>query len=379
MKQRKSGRLRALGNVALLLTAFVLAGCAGPEKPKPAELGPNVALIGIKPAWSAKIGAVAFSLHPLVIGNSVYVASSDGVVTAIDVRTGADVWRLSLGTHLTAGVGSDGRTTAVVSRDNELIVLNESRELWRQKIDALTLTAPLVAGERVFVLAADRSVLAFDAVTGRKLWQQQRPGEALVLGQAGVILAVGDTLVTGTGGRLLGLNPLNGNIRWDVPVANSRGTNEVERLVDLVAGASREGTRLCVRAFQSAVGCVDAQKGTLLWTKAANGATGLSGDAITVFASESDGKLLAFRRSDGERLWVSERLRYRNLTGPLWLGKSIVVGDDAGVLHFLASSDGAPLNRFNTDGTPIVGAPVLAGQTLIAVTRGGGIFAFRPQ
>jgi outer membrane protein assembly factor BamB len=124
---------------------------------------------------------------------------------------------------------------------------------------------------------------------------------------------------------------------------------------------------------------VDAQKGTLLWTKAANGATGLSGDANTVFATESDGKLLAFRRSDGERLWVSERLRYRNLTGPLWLGKSIVVGDDAGVLHFLASSDGAPLNRLSTDGTGIVGAPVLAGQTLIVVTRGGGIFAFRPQ
>jgi outer membrane assembly lipoprotein YfgL len=379
MTLRKSGRLRSLGKVALILTGLVLASCAGPEKPKPAELGPNVALIGIKAAWSAKIGAVAFSVHAHVIDNTVYVASSDGVVAALDVRTGADVWRTSLGTRLTAGVGSDGRTTAVVSRDNELIVLKESKELWRQKIDALTLTAPLVAGERVFVLAADRSVLAFDAATGRKLWQQQRPGEALVLGQAGVILAVGDTLVTGAGGRLLGLNPLNGNIRWDVPVANSRGTNEVERLVDLVAGVSREGTRLCVRAFQSAVGCVDAQKGTLLWTKAANGATGLSGDANTVFATESDGKLLAFRRSDGERLWVSERLRYRSLTGPLWLGKSVVVGDDAGVLHFLASSDGAPLNRLNTDGTGIVGAPVLAGQTLIVVTHGGGVFAFRPQ
>jgi outer membrane protein assembly factor BamB len=61
-----------------------------------------------------------------------------------------------------------------------------------------------VAGNRVFVLAADRSVSAFDGQSGRRLWSQQRPGEPLVLRQSGVLLAVGDTLVAGQGGRLVG-------------------------------------------------------------------------------------------------------------------------------------------------------------------------------
>jgi GT2 family glycosyltransferase len=35
-------------------------------------------------------------------------------------------------------------------------------------------TAPLVAGERVFVLTVDRIVHAFDAIDGRRLWTMQR-------------------------------------------------------------------------------------------------------------------------------------------------------------------------------------------------------------
>ena len=73
---------------------------------------------------------------------------------------------------------------------------------------------------------------AFDGATGRKLWVQSRPGEPLVLQQPGSLQAVGDTLVAGLSGRLVGLNPNNGTVRWEVPLASPRGTNEIERLVD---------------------------------------------------------------------------------------------------------------------------------------------------
>ena len=99
-----------------------------------------------------------------------------------------------------------------------------------------------------------------------------------------------------------------------------------------------------------------------------------------MYGSESDGKIIAWRRADGERAWVSERLKYRGLTAPLAVGRSVAVGDSTGILHLLSREDGSPLNRINTDGTAIVAAPVLAaGDTLVVVTRGGGIFGFRPQ
>ncbi len=363
----------------LALLAFLLLACAGTEKPKPAELPPNAALIGVRLAWSARIGAVDFPLAVKVNGSRVSVASSDGAVMALDAETGREVWRAQAGAALAAGVGSDGKMAAVVTRANMLVAFSEGRELWRQKISAQVFTAPLVAGERVFVLAADRSVSAYDGLTGRKLWTQQRPGESLVLRQAGVILAVGDTLVAGLSGRMVGLNPLSGSVRWEAPLATARGTNDVERLVDLVGGVSREGNVVCARAFQFSVGCVDAGRGALIWSQPANGAVGVQGNGRSLFGVESDSKVLAWNRVSGERLWVSERLKYRGLTAPVVAGRSVVVGDNTGLLHLLSVEDGSPLNRLVTDGSAIAAAPVLSGDTLIAVTRNGGIFGFRPE
>lgn len=365
------------GSIAVVMG--LLGACASGDKAKMADLVANPASMGVKAAWSSSVGGVAFPLDIRVQGANFYVAGTDGVVASIDGRTGGDVWRTSIKTHLTAGVGSDGRFAAVVNRNNELIALDGGREIWRQKLSAVSLTAPFVAGERMFVLSGDRSVTAFDAATGRKLWQQQRPGEALVLQQSGVILSVGDTLVVGLGGRLAGLNPQTGSVRWETPVANSRGTNEVERLVDLVAGVSRSGDQVCVRAFQSAVACIDGARGTSVWNKAAIGATGIGGDSDAVYGTESDGTLISWRRSDGDKLWTSELLKHRSLSTPLLVGRAVVVGDGSGFVHFLSRDNGSTLNRMPTDGSAVVAGPVLVGQTVVVVTRRGGIFGFRPE
>nr|WP_315848458.1 outer membrane protein assembly factor BamB [uncultured Rhodoferax sp.] len=357
----------------------VLAACSGPSKPVPKDLGANIGLIGVKTAWSAQLGAMESSAQPHVVGSQVLLASAKGIVTALQGETGSVAWQLDVGTPLVSGVGSDGQTAAVVSEAGELIAMSSGKVLWKQRLGALGLTPPLVAGARIFTLSADRTVTAFDATSGQRLWQLQRSSDPLVLGQAGVLLAVGDTLVVGVAGRLLGVNPLNGASRWEAPVAVSRGTNEVERLVDLVAGVSRLQANVCVRSFQAAVACVNATNGTMVWNKPAAGTTGLGGDAEYVFGTEADSKLIAWSRVSGERLWVSEALRWRGLGTPLAVGQSLVVGDNAGVLHFLSRADGAPMDRATTDGSAILGVPVLVGKTLIAVTQKGGVFAFRPE
>lgn len=372
---------RALGVGALVAA---LAGCSlwssGPAKPKPADLGPNVAVLGVRQAWAGKVGAIdRLPLDVHVNGDRLTLASADGTVASIDARTGADLWRAQLGTPLAAGVGSDGKRAAVVSSSNQLIVLADGQEAWRQPLPAQVYTAPLVAGERVFVLAADRSLTAFDAATGRRLWSQQRPGEPLVLRQAGLLMAVGDTLVAGMSGRMVGFNPNSGTVRWEAPIATPRGTNDVERLVELVGHTSRVDSSVCARAFQSAVGCVNTDRGSVAWSQPANGATGIHGDGALLFGAESNGVVVAWNRADGSRAWSSDRLQHRKLTAPLLLGRSVVVGDDSGWVHLLSKTDGAALNRVATDGSAIAAAPVVAADTLVVVTRNGGVYGFRPE
>ena len=366
---------------ALILIAS-LAGCAffgGSSKPKPAQLQPVNGFVSAKQAWVSRIGPVTFALDVANVGGVLHMAGSDGTVAAIDSRTGTDVWRTNVGSGLSAGVGSDGKVSAVVTQGNEVVALVAGREIWRQKLNAEVYTAPLVAGGRVFVLAADRSSQAFDGQTGRKLWTQQRPTEPLVLRQAGVLMAVNDTLVAGLAGRLVGLNPGNGSIRWEVAIASPRGINDVERLVDLVAGVSRDGDVVCARAFQANVGCVNTARGSLIWTAPANGSQGVRGDERLLFGTEADGTVQAWLRADGTRAWKSEALRYRGLSAPVVIGRSIAVGDFSGIVHLLSRTDGTLLNRVSTDGSAIAAAPLLAGNTLIAVTRNGGVYGFVPE
>ncbi len=383
MMGRLMAMKRPLAGGILLAGALLLTGCSlwgGSSKPKPADLGPNVPILGVRQAWTAKIGSTAgLPLEVQVNGNVVTVASADGAVAAIDARTGGDIWRTSLGEPLSAGVGSDGKWTAVVTQKNDVVVLANARELWRQTLQAQSYTPPLVAGNRVFVLEANRSVAAFDAATGQRLWSQQRSGDPLVLRQHGVLIAVGDTLVAGLGGRLVGFNPDNGSIRWEAPVASSRGTNDVERLVEVIGRTSRVGDVVCARAFQAAVGCVNALRGSTLWTQPANGAEGVDGDDQLVFGTESNGTVIAWKRQDGAKAWTSERLQYRKLSAPLVLGRSVVIGDDSGLVHLLSREDGSPLNRLTTDGSGVSVGPVASADTLVVVTRNGGIYGFRPE
>ena len=367
-----------------LLFSASLAGCsffgAKTAKPKPADLGVNVPLIGMSQAWSAQLGSAGslpMGMH--VQGSTVTLASADGTVVAVNARTGSDIWRARLGVRLGSGVGSDGRWTAVVSQDNELVVLEAGREKWREAIPAQVFTAPLVAGERIFILAADRTLLAFDAASGQRLWSQPRSGEALVLRQQGVLMAVGNTLVVGLSGRLVGISPDNGLVRWESPIGSARGTNDVERLVELVAPASRAGYSVCARAFQASVGCVDIRNASVQWTQKSIGAQGVGGDDSTLFGAQSNGDVTAWRRGDGEPLWTTQRLAYRQLTAPLLLGRSVVVGDESGVVHLLSRDDGSALTRIQTDGSGIAASPVEADGTLVVMTRKGGIYGFRPD
>ena len=363
---------------ACLFIALGLFACAGTEKPKPTALEANPNTLRVKEVWRVMSGPSAAPLAMRVVGDRVITASSQGDITAVDATSGQVTWRVALGAALSAGVGTDGEYVAVVTRDNYLVVLREAKEIWRQKLVSVTLTAPLVAGARVFLVSADRTALAFDASTGRKLWTQQRSGESLLLGQAGILMAMGDTLVTSQSGRLVGLSPQNGSVRWDVSVAVGRGVNEVERLVDLVAGTSRMGDDLCLRAFQTAVACVDTANGKTRWNKSASGATGLGGTTDAVFGTESDDKVVAWRRSDGERLWVNERLRFRGLSTPLAANAALVLGDAEGFVHFLSLQDGTLLARVATDGSPVMGSPIWVANTWVVVTQRGAVIGFRP-
>jgi outer membrane assembly lipoprotein YfgL len=375
--------MKSLKFLACLLgsaVALSLSGCSSaPEKPKASPLPVVSGSFKVQNVWKNQIGPVQPHLLASLHGQQMVVASAQGQLALMDVQNGRDVWRISLNAPIQAGVGGDGRRFAVVTQANELVVVEAGKVLWRHVLPALSYTPPLVAGERVFVMTGDRAVSAFDAQTGQRLWSQQRSSDPLLLRQAGLLIPFGDNLLVGWGGRLASLNPLTGAVRWETMVGVTRGTNEVERLVDLVAGVSRQGGSLCLRAFQISVACLDGLTGRVMWSRPAQGHQGLDGNENVVIGTESDSKVLAWDRNSGAPLWAQESLRFRGLSMPSFWSNFGVVGDQDGWVHFLAPQDGKPVQRVATDGSGIMGKPIVAGQTLVVVTRNGNIFGLRAE
>jgi outer membrane protein assembly factor BamB len=205
--------------LVLLPLAASLGACSlfGPDLPKPKPLEPITAPITVKPVWNQNVGSVQFPMTIAVNGSTITVAASDGTVLAVEAGSGKALWRASVGNKLSAGVGSDGKIAAVVTREGELVAIEAGQVKWRKPLGTRVATAPLVAGGRIFVLGVDRAVQAFDAQDGAKIWQLQRAGDPLTLAYSGVIAAFKNTLVVGQGPRLAGIDPISSSVAASGP------------------------------------------------------------------------------------------------------------------------------------------------------------------
>jgi outer membrane protein assembly factor BamB len=376
-----------LVNLTPIASAWVLRAAAaamvvaltacGSSKPSPAPLESITPSVRITTLWSHRVGSVNGQLSLAVSQGSVTTASSDGDIVSFDIATGNERWRADAKADLSAAVGSDGRYAAVVTQANEVLAFDQGKLLWRERQPGRIITAPMVAGERVFVQAVDRSVRAYDAANGRWLWQYQRPGgEPLALATSGVIGTFRDTLLVGQGARLVGLDPTKGTVRFDVNVGTPRGSNEVERLADLVGPLARADDEVCTRAFQLSVACLELNRGSLRWSRPQAGTQAVAANERLVVGADGADRLSAWKTENGDLLWRVDRFTYRGLSAPAIWGDRIVVGDRSDYLHILNAEDGRTVGRIELD-SPLVAAPIVVDQTLLVATRKGTVYALR--
>jgi outer membrane protein assembly factor BamB len=363
--------------------ALILSGCSlwsGSSRPKPAELPVVGAASPIRVLWSVRAGESGVGFQPVFAAGSVWVAARDGVVTRIDASNGKTLWQTNVGKALVAGVGSDGETSVVAARDGSLIALDTAgKPKWTITISSEVVTVPAVAFGVVIVRASDNRVAAYEIETGRRIWTFQRQIPSLVLRQTGwIAMSPGTSYVGFPGGRLAALSLQNGAVRWEAAVSQPKGSNEIERISDVVGAPQVIGRDVCAVSYQGRLGCFDAPSGRATWARDVSSSRGLDMDARMVVTVDERDQIHAFSNS-GASLWRNEQYRLRNLSAPLLLGPVVLVGDGQGLIHALARDDGAPAGRLATDGTAILAAPVLAGNLAIVQTSGGGIFGIGTQ
>lgn len=369
---------RLIRAVAVLALSLSLASCGlfgGDDRNKPTPLTSFLPGLSAQMLWKTQIGSGSgLGFAPTIVESSAYAATPDGAVIKVDLQTGSVVWKANVDKKLSAGVGSDGKITAVVTREGAVVALDESGQVkWRAQATSDVSVPPIVGYGVVVVRSGDYRVQAFNAETGDRIWSVQRPGPALALrAPARMVMLEGLVVTAIPGGKLLGINAVSGDVQWEGTVAVPKGSTDLERVIDVVGAPVVLGQVMCAVSYQGRVVCFDiAAGGRTAWFKDFSSLAGLTLDNRHVYAPSQTDIVTALNLQKGEMVWTQDALRYRQLTSPAAVGVAVALGDFEGNVHFLAQDDGRMLARTSVGGGAIR-SPLLATPQGVLVQTGDG-------
>lgn len=379
---RISRKLVGVGVLALMTGCSTLSSLnpfGDKEKAdQPAKLVELKGTMAVRTAWKLDIGkSQGYQFSPALTGNTLVVASSTGAIARVEAADGKQLWRIKTEDELSAGVGTDGNLIVVGGAKGKLLAFDmDGKAMWNAQLSSEILSAPVVSQGIVVARSIDNRIVGFDAKTGEKKWTVQKAVPPLTLRTApGMIVAGTDVIVAQPGGKLSALILATGAPRWDVEVGVARGATELERVTDIGGAPVLFEQDVCAVSYQGRVGCFDLATGSARWTRELSSDVGVAVDQRFVFASDDKGGLNAFARDTGSNSWKNDKLSFRRLSTPLSYGRAVAVGDYEGYVHFLSREDGTFLARAATDGSPIVGTPLVAGTNLIFQTQNGTVTA----
>lgn len=350
----------------------------------PARLADLKSTLGVKVLWSVKplSKKTSYALQPATVDGLLIAALPDDSLNAYEVNTGKLRWRINTGFAISAGVAVNEGLAVVAGAKGEVLAVNASDGgvRWKTRINAEAFGVPLISRGVVVVRSSDARLVGFSADKGEQRWTLQRQLPPLVVRLESNLLALGETFLAGMpNGRLLVVNTSDGTVRFDLPIAQPRGSTELERMADVIGPLALVTPDLCAASYQSKVTCLNIQTGAVSWTRDFSAMNGVGADSRYVFAVDTLSHVYALSRSNGAPAWQNKRLQYRRLTSPLSWGGTTVVADEQGLVHFLAREDGSFVARLNTDNSGVVTSPVVVDQTafngLVVQTHAGGLYA----
>ncbi len=277
--------------------------------------------------WKKKLGI--FKSSPAVKNGKVFIGDVGGDIFCVDAKTGDQIWKHvpTVGGEIVSGCNFHGDNILFAAQGMPVLCLNPKGEkVWEFEIDGGSNGCPTVAGDTVFASGCDSAFHAIDAKTGKELWSVELTGQA-----AATAATDGDFAYIGT------------------------VTNQVIA-IDLK-------TKKKAWIFEPAT------KSQAFYSSAA-----LS-EKLAVIGSR-DRKLYAIDKATGEKVWsfVSEG----SIDGsPVIVGDRVYIGclSLTGEFFVLDLKTGKKIQELTLDSS-VAGSPAVAGDRVLIGTEKGSLYCF---
>jgi outer membrane protein assembly factor BamB len=377
---------------AILMLAALLSGCSsmsgflgGEDNAEPpAELQTLDDPVALKRLWSTSVGVGYDSqfvrLVPAVSGDRILAADRRGRIVAYDAASGKRLWETRTDAPVSAGPGVGDGLVLVGTSDARVLALEleDGAILWEAAVSSEVLSVPQIDRGVVVVQSVDGNVAGLDAIDGRQLWIYDRDVPVLTLrGTSTPAVGFGAVIAGFASGKLAALTIEEGFVAWETSVAVPRGRSEIERMVDVDGDPIIMGSAVYVASYQGRVVVIDAQSGSLGWTRDMSSHAGIGVDFAQVYVTDQDSSVWALTRESGGTVWKQEQLANRSLTPPAPFEDYIAVGDFEGYVHLLSRYDGHVAGRVRVDGKGVSSRPLVVGDTLYVYGNGGTLAAYR--
>lgn len=380
--------MNKLWRVVGLIAATVLLSSCGLFGDKDVELEPKKLVkiqntLKIKRLWSSKIGGASefllVGLRPASDGTSIYAASQDGKVVAIDPNSGKKRWKSDLEIELSAGPAAGEDVVVVASKDGFVILLDakSGAERWRTYIGGETLARPLIKDDAIVVQSIDNRLRALSIYDGKQRWEVEQSMPLLTVRGASSPLLVGSHVVAGfDNGRLLAVNASTGDIEWESMLSLPTGRSDLDRLADIDGSIAVVGQDIFAGGYHGRIASIAAESGQVLWSREISTHVGVAADWNSVYTARDDGEVIALARNNGADTWRNDDLLRRDPTLPVPFHTTVVVGDFEGYLHFFSSIDGDPVARLRFGRKAITSQPLVVANRLYIQSDDGTLAAF---
>ena len=318
----------------------------------------------IKPRWLFKTedeirGGAA------VLGSVVYVGSYDTNLWAINLETGALIWKYATEGGVVSTPLPDRETGNVFfgSEDHRFYALDTKtgRLNWSHTTQDKIRTSGRLAHGYIFFGSDDGKLYALNAMNGRQLWAYDAGVEI-----RSTPCITNDRVIFGTdAGEVIGLE-LNGARKWSY---------KTRKKVTGAPFVDEDG--LCyVTSWDGFLYAIDAASGYSHWRFRANGAI-ISSPVVhsgIVYITSTDGKLYAVNINTGKERWAFNAGRPIIAT-PTVTNDTVYFGVDDGTLFAVDLKTGRENWRYKTNG-PITAAAVATSEVVLVGSSDNALYAF---
>lgn len=354
-------------------------------------------------AWRTSIGAAATyrrSLHaqPVIANGLVFTMDANGFVDAIRLANGQHVWRQKMRPkHDTSFAFGGGLAYA----DGALYVATGFAELrmldpgtgtarWTKKLAQPARSAPTIGGGLIYIVLLDNTLTALDAKSGAFRWRFPTGSSSNSMFGAGAPAYDQGIVVAGFGtGMVAGINATTGSAVWEQSLAAGYDTANPLNISSIVANPVIGDNLAVVTGVAGSTVAFDLRTGRRIWGKSAGGGEtpAIAGDWLFLLTDQQ--RLAAIHMPDGEVSWVTDLPAYRNPKkdygpiawhGPILAGNGLILTGSDRRMIVVDARTGAlltPPDRALMLSGVSDSAPIVAGGTLLALTRNAVLTAYR--